>query len=241
MIKFLKKKSTVDLSGLRAGDDHYRAYVGPPARYDLISAMVFNLLTCIGLRDTHRVLDIGCGSLRVGRLLIPYLNPGNYVGVEPNKHILQEGIEHEVGRDLVRIKRPVFSYGTSLQGFGQPLGLDYAFAQSVFSHASKRIVEGWIADVSRHMKDTGAFVANFTSGSADYEGEDWVYPDCVRFRPETLGEIAERYGFKFEVLNWYHPTLTWAMFSRPGYDRSLIEGGDISWNRQARNKPAPRS
>ena len=60
--------------GLRPGDPQYRAYVGPPEDYDLIAAMVFNLLTTLGLRQHHSVLDIGCGSLRIGRLLIPYLN-----------------------------------------------------------------------------------------------------------------------------------------------------------------------
>ena len=49
--KFAMKSPTRGLAlDLTAGDDHYRAYVGPPWDYDLISAMVFNLLTCAGLR-----------------------------------------------------------------------------------------------------------------------------------------------------------------------------------------------
>ena len=60
--------------GLKPGDAHYRAYVGPPEDYDLIAAMTFNLLTTLGLRQHHSLLDVGCGSLRIGRLLIPYLN-----------------------------------------------------------------------------------------------------------------------------------------------------------------------
>jgi len=35
--------------GLKPGDPHYRAYVGPPEDYDLIAAMTFNLLTTLGL------------------------------------------------------------------------------------------------------------------------------------------------------------------------------------------------
>jgi len=64
--------------GLKPGDPQYRAYVGPPEDYDLIAAMTFNLLTTLGLRQHHSLLDIGCGSLRIGRLLIPYLNQGKY-------------------------------------------------------------------------------------------------------------------------------------------------------------------
>ena len=46
--------------------NHYKAYVGPPSVYDLVGAMQFNLLTSFGLRDFHKLLDIGCGSLRAG-------------------------------------------------------------------------------------------------------------------------------------------------------------------------------
>ncbi len=57
---------------LRPGDEHYSAYVGPPALYDLMGASQFRLLTALGLRERHSVLDFGCGSLRAGRLLLPY-------------------------------------------------------------------------------------------------------------------------------------------------------------------------
>jgi hypothetical protein len=33
--------------GLKPGDAHYRAYVGPSEDYDLIAAMTFNLLTTL--------------------------------------------------------------------------------------------------------------------------------------------------------------------------------------------------
>ncbi len=69
------------LSALKPGDPHYRAYVGPPLEYDLVGASQFRLLTTLGLRAGHRCLDLGCGSLRAGRLLIPYLDPGNYFGI----------------------------------------------------------------------------------------------------------------------------------------------------------------
>src|SRR5437588_5674780 len=99
--------------GLKPGDAHYRAYVGPPEDYDLIAAMTFNLLTTLGLRQYHRLLDIGCGSLRIGRLFIPYLNRGRYVGIEPNQWLVETGIQHEVGADLIQIKRPTLYFSDS--------------------------------------------------------------------------------------------------------------------------------
>src|SRR5438132_4114131 len=86
-------------TGLAPGDNHYRAYVGPPQDYDLIAAMTFNLLTSVGLRAHHTLIDVGCGSLRVGRLFIPYLDSGNYIGVEPNRWLVEEALKHELGQD----------------------------------------------------------------------------------------------------------------------------------------------
>jgi hypothetical protein len=62
-----------DAKTLTPGDMHYTAYVGPPAQYDFMGASQFRLLCTLGLRENHTLLDFGCGSLRAGRLLIPYL------------------------------------------------------------------------------------------------------------------------------------------------------------------------
>ena len=216
---------------LNPGDDHYRAYVGPPQDYDLVSAMVFNLLTSIGLRQYHRVLDIGCGSLRVGRLLIPYLNPGNYFGVEPNKWLVEDGIKNEIGRDLVNIKKPTFSFGTSLKDFSTSLNLDFVIAQSIFSHCGKDLINDWLSQVSFHLKDNGALLATFLVDDNDYDGCGWIYPGCVKYRPETMAEMASELDLDFTVLDWSHPRQTWALFSKKKYDKSLIDDGPISWNR----------
>ena len=226
-----KPRSTGAGADLKPGDEHYRAYVGPPRDYDLVSAMTFNLLTCAGLRHQHRLLDIGCGSLRSGRLFIPYLDAGNYVGIEPNAWLVQDGILNETGEDLIRLKRPVFSHATSLKEFCEPLALDYAVAQSIFSHASLGIMRGWLADCALHLKDSGALFATFLVGKEDYQGEEWVYPGCVEFTVATVERLAAEQGFSFMLLDWYHPRQRWALFAKPGHDLALVAGGQPAWNR----------
>jgi len=225
------KASTTGLGlDLRPGDDHYRAYVGPPTDYDLISAMVFNLLTCLGLRQHHRVLDIGCGSLRIGRLLIPYLNPKHYFGIEPNKWLVDDGIINEVGKDLVAIKEPNFSFETSLEEFKSSLGLDFAFAQSIFSHCGLDLISEWLSQVAYHLKDDGVFLATFIVDAKDYDKTGWVYPGCVSYKSETIAGIASSVGLDFTILDWAHPRQTWALFSKEKYDKTMIKKGPITWN-----------
>lgn len=216
---------------LRPGDNHYRAYVGPPRDYDLISAMVFNLLTCLGLRQHHRVLDIGCGSLRVGRLLIPYLNSENYVGIEPNRWLVEDGFTNEIGWDILKIKKPRFSYRDCMDDFNEPLALDFAVAQSIFSHCGKDLIESWLDQLTRHLKDDGVLLATFLIDSVDFEGNGWVYPGCVKYQPHSIEKMAIQFGFKFQMLDWAHPRQSWGMFSRRDHDMTLVDGGPISWNK----------
>ena len=229
--KVRKRLSSSEVLGLKPGDEHYRAYVGPPRDYDLISAMVFNLLTCTGLRQEHRLLDIGCGSLRVGRLLIPYLAEGNYVGVEPNKWLVRDGIRNELGNDLVKLKKPQFSYNTSLSEFNEPLELDFAFAQSIFSHCGKDLINGWLSEIHPHLKDSGVFLATLLKGESDSPKDGWVYPECVKFKEESIYEMGQKNGFKVVMLDWAHPRQTWFLFHKPGYHSKLTEDGQVSWQK----------
>ncbi|MBB3167395.1 class I SAM-dependent methyltransferase [Simiduia aestuariiviva] len=215
---------------LKPGDNHYRAYVGPPKDYDLISAMVFNLLTCIGLRQDHRVLDIGCGSLRNGRLLIPYLNKNNYIGIEPNKWLVEDGIKNEIGRDLVKLKKPTFSYCDSMKEFNLPLNIDYAFAQSIFSHTGLDLLDKWLSDASYHLKDDGILLATFLIDEKDSSDQGWIYPGCVKFIPETVSKLALKHGFNFKLLDWFHPRQSWAAFYKKDYDTKFISNDIITWN-----------
>ena len=166
---WIKRENAQESLGLdlRPADPHYRAYVGPPADYDLIAAMSFNLLTTLGLRQHHSVLDIGCGSLRIGRLLIPYLNSGNYTGIEPSSWLIDEGIRRETGEDQIRLKRPRFCIDDSARSLSPDVLFDFAVAQSIFSHCGLDLVERWLGEASSHLKDCGALAATFLIGEVD--------------------------------------------------------------------------
>ena len=79
--KKVRALSRDEAKALPPGAHHYTAFVGRADQYDFMGATQFRLLTTLGLREHHAVLDFGCGSLRAGRLLIPYLNEGRYHGL----------------------------------------------------------------------------------------------------------------------------------------------------------------
>jgi len=97
----------MDVSKLKAGDNHYMAYVGPSTQYDFMGASQFRLLSTLGLRANHSLLDFGCGSLRAGRLFLTYLDEGSYFGIEPNKWLIEDAIKNQIGKDLATLKKLV--------------------------------------------------------------------------------------------------------------------------------------
>lgn len=173
-------------------EKHYRNWVGPEGLYDVVGANQFAVLTAMGLRETHKVLDIGCGSLRMGRFCVLYLREGNYFGIEPEKDILSEGMEENLGSEIIKRKNPSFDHNTDFQldVFNQKF--DYIIAQSIFSHASENQIKQCLSKIRHVLKDDGVFLFNWGKGNEDYKGEEWVYPGCVTYRTETIeGWIKE--------------------------------------------------
>lgn len=197
------------------GDNHYRAFVGPSEDYDRVAVWQFSLLTTLGMREENTVLDIGCGSLRAGRLFIPYLLPGNYYGLEPVKWVLEEGIKLEVGQDQIELKKPHFTYDENFTLSVFDTKFDYLIAQSIFSHAAEKQIRRCFEEAAKVMHADSVFAATFFAGDSNYEGEEWVYPGIITYRPEYMVKLAEEYGFKCHIIDWPHRLQTWMLLIKP--------------------------
>jgi hypothetical protein len=194
-------------------DYNYREYVGPGEEYDLMSATQFGLLCALGLRENHRLLDIGCGSLRGGRLFIPYLAPGGYTGLEPNRWLVEEAIDEQLGRDLVALKRPTFLYNdqfalSALEPF------DFVLAQSIASHSGPAMTRALLGAVAEALAPTGIAAVTFVHGKQDCTEEGWFYkgtarPGPVMYRRATIEGWINAAGMRGTPLAWFHPRQTW--------------------------------
>ena len=212
---------------LPIGARHHRAWVGAAEGYDISAALQFNILTFLGLRQDHNLLDIGCGSLRGGRLFMTYLEAERYCGIEPEEWLIEEGIANELGQDLIDLKRPAFSSDSefTLTTFGRQF--DYIVAQSIFSHAAPSQIERCLSEAKQVMAPNAIFAATFVQGEQDYEGDDWVYPGCVSYSLETMTSLAEERGLACQIIDWPHPAQqTWVIYSHSENAYQLPEMGD---------------
>lgn len=220
------------------GDSHYRAFVGPPEDYDLIAGQTFGLLLAAGLRETHRLLDLGCGSLRVGRLLIPYLRSGHYHGIEPNRWLVDEGIENELGRDLVRIKRPSFRYVEDFSAAGFGVSFDFIVAQSIFSHTFHDLAVRGFHEMANALSGEGVLLATFVhsddSTPAVVRGDDgtgWLYPGCVSYDLPGVRDMLLDAGLVSRPLSWVHPRQRWVVAGHDPASVARVESSVRSLNR----------
>lgn len=217
------------VTDLPIGARHYRAFVGAGDAYDISGAVQFNMLTFLGLRQHHYLLDVGCGSLRGGRLFIPYLLPGRYFGIEPEQWLIEEGIANEVSKELVEVKRPVFSNDRdfTLSTFNRRF--DFILAQSIFSHASLPQIQRCLAEAKKVMEPTALFAATFVRGEDNYARDEWVYPGCVAYTLDKMVSLAREQSLACRLIDWPHPAQqTWVIFSHPQYEEHVPNPSDLT-------------
>jgi SAM-dependent methyltransferase len=103
--------------------------------WDEIGALQLNWLIANGMTPNHRLLDIGCGALRLGAKAVPFLNPGHYFGCDLNDSLVEAGWNLELDAPS-RAKTPRQNLNSSPDFNFEflPELMDYGIAQSVFTH-----------------------------------------------------------------------------------------------------------
>ncbi len=207
-----------EAKGLPPGAEHYTAYVGPPAEYDIMGATQFSLLLTLGLRAHHRLLDFGCGSLRAGRLLIPYLDRGNYHGLDPNGWLIEDALAHQLGGDICAVKWPHFHGFDDFRAERCGRDFDFILAQSIFSHAGLDLAAEALAGFKAALAERGLIVLTFIhsdrTGGIEQHAPGWTYPACVSYAPETLQRLFAEAGLFGRAIPWFHPRQSWYVAAR---------------------------
>lgn len=186
--RFLKKL-------LRSPSARRHARVGPAEMWKMKRAFQIDFLERAGLEPHHRLLDIGCGTLRGGIPLIDYLDEGHYCGVEVRADVLEEGRRelHEAGLEH---KRPRLLAVDRLSDVEVEREFDFAWAFSVLFHMSDEIVDECIALVERSLAPGGVFYANVNIGDrppGNWQGFPVMYRSMEFYR-----DLCARHGLGLE-------------------------------------------
>lgn len=191
----------------------------PPDRdfhyvWDEYAKWQYECLVELGIKPHHYLLDIGCGPMRLGHLMVPYLESGHYFGVDRYEDYLRLG--HRVmqhlgnGKDYSIAQTATFDF----QQFGEHR-YDYAFAQSVLTHMSDVQIEDCLSKLKAVMAPGGIFVFTyFLGGKLAGFLYDGTQP-MMRPRLDDTGlfeRLAGQLGITFEKTSIPHPSQTVGLF-----------------------------
>jgi len=168
-----------------------------------IGQLQFDYATGHGIKPDMRMLEIGCGNLRAGRLFIDYLEPGNYYGIDISPDILLAAQDTIAEYDL-RAKFPHLTLVKDLRlHFLPAASFDFVHAHSVFSHSPIEIIDECFAHVGRIMAKDGFFDFTFdrTEGT-----EHHVLHEDFYYRTQTLIALAAKHGLEATFMEDWETT-----------------------------------
>jgi SAM-dependent methyltransferase len=197
---------------------------GPPDQFERVGRM--QLAVCVeeGLEPQHRFLDIGCGALRAGYWIMHFLNAGCYFGLEPNREMVEAGIEHILDEGQVEEKLPVFTHNSEFDFGAFDEVFDVMLARSIWTHASKQQISQMLAGFRQYSQPTAFFLASYipagsrkrralpfaTGKHKDYRGDSWVgishdddQPGIVAHSLDWIQEVCDSHSLVVRELDRY--------------------------------------
>ena len=163
-------------------------------------AWQIHFLKSQGLKPEHRLLDIGCGTLRGGIPLIDYLDAGHYAGCDVRPEALEEG-RKELADAGLEAKRPALVCGDDFAATAAALDAavpggdatyDFLWAYSVLIHMKDEILDDCLRFAAGRLADGGVFYANVNLGERDDGG--WQKFPVVWRTLEFYRSVAARHG-----------------------------------------------
>lgn len=184
-----------------------------------------DLLFSAGCRPDSHVLEIGCGCLSAGMHLIERLEPGHYVGIDPNEWLREAALRRSEIRTLVGAKQPVFLSNYEFDASATGRKFDFVLSHSILSHAAHHQLPLFLKNVGAVLSEPGQIFASLylaegnphgnvgTKDRQDSMDTEWVYPGVSFFTHDTIQREAAKAG----LTAVHRPDLTeWFVKVRPG-------------------------
>jgi hypothetical protein len=182
---------------LRRGRAH--PAIGPAAKAARGEREMIKVMLQHGLQRHHTFVDYGCGSLRLGRPIIEFLEPGKFWGLDLAQEFLEAGLDH-VGSDLAAKKRPnlrvIDDAGLAAAKAARP---DFIGAWHVCGKIPDQILDSFFGKVLGLMQaGTQVFLQFEDSGRREQlHGLAWSLPEAAmiaaikRVDPKLKVDILE--------------------------------------------------
>jgi SAM-dependent methyltransferase len=178
-------------------DESPEGAIGSPLEWETHGDWQRDFLIGQGLKPHHRFLEIGSGTGRLARKLIPYLDDDRYSGVE----ISDKARDYAFGRafeERMLTKAPFF-YST-VHHVATEVKQDFLWAFSVFIHLPEYVMRDVLTECAARMHRDSRFYFSYVPEAFD------TRTSLKQFR-HTLGTYkaaCKGAGLSFTDVPWLH-------------------------------------
>lgn len=191
----------------------HRDFIG--GEWEALGRLQKDYLVAQGLEPHHRLVDVGCGALRAGLYLVPYLESGRYFGLDINASLIAAGRQELEAAGLGdREVHLLVDDSFRVDRFGERF--DFALAQSVFTHLPMNLVVICLKRVGEVLAPGGRFFTTFFRAPEPAYLETIVHQpggthsqyhrDIFHYAAEEMEWMGRLAGLDCEVVGeWGHP------------------------------------
>lgn len=148
------------------------------------------LLAALAPEPRHKIIDYGCGSLRIGAHFIRCQDPGCFLGLDVIAGFYEFG-KQAIGADLLAEKAPRF-HVIDEAGIaeGEAFGADIVYSNVVCVHVHPDETADYFRNLVRLVHKPGArlfFSARISPTPVRFEFDGWSWP--MEFYRDALAEL----------------------------------------------------
>ena len=201
--------------------ESYRSVKGelPPHRsycadfWEETIPLIIEMLKEHGLKPEHKLADMGCGAFRSGLSIIPYLNTGNYYGIDINQYLIEDGYELEIKDKKLDDKFPLnnikITHDYDMTDFR--VKFDYVWSFSLWTHLDLSECDKCLYEISKVINVGGIYLTTcFIVSKQNYKKEGKIVCDVTikthhnkdpyHHTFESFSKMGEKYNFLVEDL-----------------------------------------
>ncbi len=180
--------------------------------------MQMQLLLLEGLQPKSYVLEVDCGALVAGIPIMSFLEKGHFVGIDPNRWLIEDSLKIETNRTIVESRRPLFLFNDQFDASETKIRFDYILSHSILSHAAHWQLPLFLENCAKVLKKGGKVVVSirltepneFGSAGAPHEtmSNEWIYPGNSFFDKATVIEEGLKWFSHVEQKKEYTKLIT---------------------------------
>jgi|TARA_R110001592_G_scaffold1063_12_gene6398 SAM-dependent methyltransferase len=171
-------------------------------QFDEMGQEHYDFLIEKGLQSNNVFLDVGCGAIRTGQHIIPFLNPNNYFGIDRMPELIEFGLNEVLDKEVIFHKGPKFSVNNNFDCSFVDKPIDIVWCQSLMSHLTEKDIKLCLNNVKETLAPRGKiYFTYFQKGGMsreDSRNQQTHSKKDLQYNQKVMDQIVNECGLQTE-------------------------------------------